>query len=502
MMDQNWLSLILAFPFLLLLLSFLKYKTCKKATHAPGPKGLPFIGNLHQLNSSTLYLDLYELSKTYGPIFSLQMGSRPTLVISSPKLAKEVMKTHDLEFCNRPSLTSPMKLSYNGLDMAFSPYRDYWRHTRKLSIIHYLSLKRVLMFSSIRKYEVTQLVKRISEHASSSKATNLHELLTCLTSTIVCRTALGRRYEEEGIERSMFHGLLKESQELVAAFYYTDYLPFVGRALDKLTGLMGRLEKLFKVLDGVLYDIVEEHLDPKRTKLSDQEDVIDALLQLKNHPSFSMDLTPAHVKPLIMNIIFAGVDTITATVVWGMTALMKNPRVMKKAQEEIRTTFDEKAFIEEDDIQKLQYLKAVIKEIMRVYPPLPLLLPRETMKKCSIAGYEIPEKTLVYVNAWAVHRDPETWKDPEEFYPERFLESTIDFRGYDFELIPFGTGRRICPGIHMGIISVELILANLLFSFDWEMPQGVKREDIDTEMLPGLVQHKKNPLYLVAKKPV
>ena len=200
------------------------------------------------------------------------------------------------------------------------------------------------------------------------------------------------------------------------------------------------------------------------------------------------------------NIILAGTDTSAAAVVWAMTALMKSPIVMKKAQEEIRNVFGEKDFIGEDDIQKLPYLKAVIKETMRMYPPLPLLIHRETIKKCSIAGYEIPEKTLVYVNAWAVHRDPETWEEPEEFYPERFLDSKIDFRGYDFELIPFGAGRRICPGINMGIITVELVLANLLYSFDWEMPQGMKREDIDTDMLPGLIQHKKNPLCLVAKK--
>lgn len=205
----------------------------------------------------------------------------------------------------------------------------------------------------------------------------------------------------------------------------------------------------------------------------------------------------------LQNIILAGSDTSASAIVWAMTALMKNPQVMHKAQEEIKNMFGRnkgKDFIEEPDVQKLPYLKAVIKETMRMYPPLPLLITRETRNKCHIAGYEVPERTLVYVNAWAVHRDPEKWKDPEEFCPERFLESDIDFRGHDFELIPFGTGRRICPGIHMGVATVEVVLANLLYSFDWEMPQGTNREDIDTEVLPGLIQHKKHPLCLVAKK--
>ncbi|XP_014496747.1 cytochrome P450 83B1-like [Vigna radiata var. radiata] len=499
-MDKMLPFVLLAFPILLLFLLRIR-KTSKKPTFPPGPRGLPLIGNLYYLlDSSTLCLKLYELSKKYGPIFSLQLGSRPAIVISSPKLAKEVMKTHDLAFCGRPSLLSSMKLSYNGLDMAFSPYRDYWRHTRKISIIHFLSLKRVLMFSPFRKCEVSHLVRKISEHASCSKETNLHELLTCLTSALVFRTALGRRYEEEGIEKSMFHGLLKEAQELIASTFYTDYIPFVGGVVDKLTGLMGRLEKMFKLLDGFYQNAIDEHLDPERKKLTDKGDFIDALIQLKNDPSFSMHLTPSHIKPLMMNIILAGTETSVAAVVWAMTALMKNPRVMKKAQEEIGNVFGGKDFIEEDNIEKLPYLKAVIKETMRLYPPLPLLVQRETIKKCSIRGYEIPEKTLVYVNAWAVHRDPETWRDPEEFFPERFLNSKIDFRGYDYELIPFGAGRRICPGIHMGVITMELVLANLLHSFDWELPQGMKRDDIDTDMLPGLIQHKKTPLILVAKK--
>ena len=182
-----------------------------------------------------------------------------------------------------------------------------------------------------------------------------------------------------------------------------------------------------------------------------------------------------------------------------MTGLIKNPRAMGKAQEEIRNLSGNKELIEEEDVQKLVYLKAVIKETLRVYAPTPLV-PREAIRSFTIEGYEIQPKTIVYVNGWSIQRDPEAWKDPEEFYPERFLNNEIDFKGQDFEFIPFGAGRRICPGISLGIATVELITANLLNSFHWEMPQGMKREDIDTDMLPGLARHKKNHLCLVAKK--
>jgi cytochrome P450 len=198
----------------------------------------------------------------------------------------------------------------------------------------------------------------------------------------------------------------------------------------------------------------------------------------------------------------AAIDTTSATLVWAMTALIQNPRVMKKVQEEIRNFGCKKEFLDENDIQNFTYMKAVIKETLRLYLPAPLLVPRESREKCTISGYNIPANTIVYVNAWAIQRDPNVWKNPEEFYPERFLESSINFIGQDFELIPFGAGRRICPGMSLGVASIEIILANLLFSFDWKLPHGLVIEDVDIEMLPGITQHKKNPLCLVAKIPM
>ena len=194
----------------------------------------------------------------------------------------------------------------------------------------------------------------------------------------------------------------------------------------------------------------------------------------------------------------AGTDTSAAALVWAMTEVMKNPGVMKKAQEELRSAFGKKGFVDEDDLHKLPYLKALVKETLRVHPPAPLLVPRETLGKCSIDGYDIPPKTLVYVNAWAIGRDPEVWENPEEFLPERFLGSSVDFKGQDYQLIPFGAGRRICPGIHLAVVTVELALANLLYSFDWEMPHGMNKDDIDMDVKPGVVMHKRNALCLQA----
>ena len=179
---------------------------------------------------------------------------------------------------------------------------------------------------------------------------------------------------------------------------------------------------------------------------------------------------------------------------------MKNPTVMDKAQEEVRKLIGKKGRVDEDDLQNLPYLGIVVKETLRLHPPVPLLLPRVAMQSCVLDGFEIQPMTMVYVNAYAVGRDPECWKDPLKFFPERFLGSTIDYKGHDFELIPFGAGRRSCPGIVMGSTMVELILSNLLYSFNWELPAGMQKEDIDTIPMPGMIVHKKTPLCLVPKK--
>ena len=202
----------------------------------------------------------------------------------------------------------------------------------------------------------------------------------------------------------------------------------------------------------------------------------------------------------MQTVFVGGTDTSAATVIWDMTFLMKNPRSMKKVQEEVRNLIGNKSFVNEDDIQGFPYLKAVIKETFRLQPTVPLLVQRETIRKCNIGGYAIPAKTLVFLNAWAVGRDPEAWENPGEFYPERFIGSSIDYKGLDFELIPFGAGRRGCPGMYMGIATVELALANLLYKFDWEITTGMNKEDLDFDVIPGITMHKKTALCLVARK--
>ncbi|KAM3376339.1 6,7,8-trihydroxycoumarin synthase [Capsicum galapagoense] len=492
-MIMIFLLLLITFP---LVLNFLAKKGTKNFM-PPGPLGLPFIGNLHQFDSITPHIYFWKLSKKYGKIFSLRIGSTTMVVICSAKLAEEVTKTQDLAFCSRPPFLSQQKISYNGHDVAFAPSNDNWRELRKVCVVHLLSLKKVHSFSSIREDEVSRMIKKISTQASTSQVTNLSNIVMSLTSTIICRIAFGIWYDEEAHGKRRFKELLAVTQEMAAGFFFSDYFPLFGW-LDKFFGNINRLEKNCKELDEFYEELIEQHLKPNRPK-SMEGDIIDLLLQLRKEQSTPMELTLDNIKGILMNVFIGGTETSATLVVWTMTALIKNPKIMKKVQEEIRKSIGNKGIVNEDDVQNMPYLKAVIKEAFRLYPPLPILLPRETMHKSILEGYEIQPKTIIYVNSWAIARDPETWENPEEFIPERFLNSNIDFKGQDFQLLPFGAGRRICPGITLGIAIVDLILSNLLYAFDWELPCGMKKEDVDTDVLPEIVMHKKNNLCLVPK---
>ncbi|WMV53943.1 hypothetical protein MTR67_047328 [Solanum verrucosum] len=251
---------------------------------------------------------------------------------------------------------------------------------------------------------------------------------------------------------------------MLASFFVSDFFPSLSW-IDKFTGLTDRLEKNFKDLDEFYEELIEQHHNPNRPK-SMEGDIIDLLLQLKKEQLTPIDLSLEDIKGILMNVLFAGSDTSASVIIWAMTILIKNPKAMKKVQEEIRYLIGNKGIVKEDDIQNMSYLKAVIKEILRLFSLAPLLIPRESMKISTLEGYEFQPRTIVYVNAWAIGRDPEIWENPEEFMPKRFLNNDIDFKGQDYELIPFGAGKRGYPSLALGVASVELALSNLLYAFD------------------------------------
>ncbi|XP_038682862.1 cytochrome P450 71A9-like [Tripterygium wilfordii] len=478
-------------PYVILL--FIKQR---KRKLPPGPYRLPIIGNLHQLTDFN-HRSLKLLSNKHGPLMFLQLGSVPAIVISSANTEKEIFKTHDLIFSGRPIFYTVKKLTYNCSNVSFCPYGDYWKEVKKIVTTELLSASKVQSFRAVREEEIELMVGSIER---SSGPVNLSELTHCLTNSIVCRVAFGKKFERNGGDGSSrsFHRLRQEIQKVVVGVCVSDFFPWM-EWLNKLSGFEARIQRHFAELDKVYDQIVEEHLDPKRPK-SDRGDLVDVLLRFQNDPARSIAFTNNQIKQLLQDMLAAGTDSSEATLTCTMTELMRNPSVMKRAQDEVRRVVKGKKKVEEKDLSQLMYLKAVLKESFRVHPPAPLLVPRETLESCRIGDYEIPANARVFINAMAIAMDPKLWENPNEFRPERFLDSSIDFRGQHFELIPFGVGRRICPGMNFAVQLIELALANLLYRFDWFFPQNMTTEDLDLDLeeAPGITMHKKIPLHLMA----
>ncbi|XP_059442631.1 cytochrome P450 71A1-like [Corylus avellana] len=486
------LSLVLLIPFLYVF----KRIRSGKTNVPPSPPKIPIIGNLHQLGTLP-HRSLQALSNKYGPLMFLYLGNVPTLVVSSADMAREIMKTHDIIFSNRPKTTAANILLYGCKDIAFSPYGEYWRQARKICVLELLSLKSVQSFEYVREEEVEALINKISGTCLKGGSVNLSEMFIATTNNIASRCILGQKFEEEN-GKSKFGELSRRVMTLFVAFCFGDFFPSLGW-IDVLTGITPSLKSTFGGLDAIFDQVIEEH---ETEKIDDDQpnrlDFVQILLRLQKNSMLDFELNKNNLKAILLDMFVAGTDTSSTALEWLMAELVKNPRVMKRAQEEVRRVVSKKSRIDVNDINKMDYLKCIIKETLRLHPPIPLLLPRETITSVKIGGYDIPPNTRVVINAWAIQMDPKVWERPEEFLPERFEGNPVDFRGQDFEFIPFGGGRRGCPGLTFGVSSVEYVIANILYWFDWKLAgANVQGEDLDMTEFNGLTVTKKHPLHLV-----
>ncbi|KAM7501065.1 hypothetical protein LguiA_025479 [Lonicera macranthoides] len=491
------------FTFITIIFFFILFKIFKRSkTHStalpPGPWKLPLLGNVLQLAAGPLpHHTLKDLALKHGPLMHLQLGQISAIVISSPRVAKEVLKRHDLAFADRPGLLATEIVMYNNTDIAFAPYGDYWRQMRKMCTLELLTVKKVRSFAFIREEEVWRLLESIKSSSSSRSPINLREKITSLTSSIVSRAAFGSRCKDQ----DAMIKVIEVAISLGGGFDVADLFPSV-KILHVISGTKPKLEKLHREMDQILNNIIDDHRNklasPKKGEEDDYEDLLDILLRLKESGNLEFPITANNIKAVILDMFAGGTDTSSVTIEWAISEMIRNPRVMKRAQAELRNLLKGKKIVHECDIEELSYLKLVIKETLRLHPPLPLLLPRVCREQCEIDGYIIPKKTKVIVNSWAIGRDKESWDDAESFKPERFDSSSVDYTGNNMEYIPFGAGRRMCPGMSFGIANVELPLAQLLYHFNWELPDGKKPEDLDMSETFGSVARRRNDLYLIA----
>ncbi|CAK8565725.1 unnamed protein product [Lathyrus sativus] len=487
---------LFSFVLLTIMVQMMRKKKNYSTYNLPrGPRKLPIIGNIHNLLSSQPHRRLRDLADKYGAVMHLQLGEVSTIVISSPECAKEVMKTHDLNFASRPHLLASEIMSYNSTNIAFAPYGSYWRQLRKICTSELLSLKRVNSYRSIREDVLSNLVKRIASENGSP--INLTEAVISSIYSIVSRAAFGNKCKDQ----EEFISVVTESIKVAAGFDLGDLFPS-AKWIQHVTGLRPKLERYHRQTDQIFENIIHEHKEEKYTKVKDdqgdvEEDLVDVLLKYEDDNNKEFSLTKNNIKAIILDVFGAGGETSASTIDWAMAEMIRDSRIMRKAQDEVREVFKMKGSVDENCLNELNYLKSVVKETLRLHPPAPLLLPRECGQACEINGFHVPIKTKVIINAWAIARDPNYWTEPERFYPERFIDSTIDYKGSNFEFIPFGSGRRICPGITFGLRNVDLTLAILLYHFDWKLPGGSKSEELDMTEQFGVTVRRKDDLLLL-----
>ncbi|XP_030535109.1 cytochrome P450 71AU50-like [Rhodamnia argentea] len=489
-----WIWMTLAFALLAyLFLRSLLWKTQSKKKLPPGPRGFPILGNLPSLGQNPHH-DLHKLAQKYGPIMHLRLGFVPTIVVSSPEGAELFLKTHDLVFASRPRQEAMKHLAYEQRNLSFSPYGPYWRNIRKMCTLELLSNAKINSFESIRREEVSLLVRILRDASLDRAAVNLSRKISSLSTDMSCRMIFGKKYMDEEFDERGFKALIQEGMILAATPNIGDYIPLMA-PLD-LQGLTRRMKAVSKVFDAFLEKIVDEHLENKKEE-GQSKDFVDVMLGFMGSNEGEYHIERSHIKSIMLDMLAASVDTSATAIEWALSELIRHPQVMKKLQHEVMKVVGMNRIVKESDIESLDYLDMVIKETLRLHPPAPLLLPHESIEDCTVGAFHIPRKSRVVVNAWAIGRDPHVWGDPEKFIPERFEGSSVDVRGHDFQLVPFGSGRRGCPGMQLGLTVIRMGLAQLAHCFDWELPDGMSPSELDMSEVFGLTTSRAKHLVAI-----
>ncbi|GAB2274059.1 hypothetical protein Dimus_008829 [Dionaea muscipula] len=450
----------------------------------PGPSGLPIVGNLFDLGAKP-HQSLAKLAKIHGPIFSLQIGFKTTVVVSSPSAAKEVLRKNDILFSNRSVPDSLTPHHHGDYSMGLLPSSSSrWKILRKICFTQVFSNSRLELTRDLRKKKVVQLLSYVDECSRAGKAINVGHvgftaMINLLSNTffsvdLVDPSNSPNNDNTGGDFKDLVWAVMVEAGKP----NISDFFPML-KIFDpqgsrrRMTVLM---DKLFKVFDS----LVQERLELRKSgDYVAKNDVLDTLLSIYVGKTEQFDRES--IRHLLFDLFAAGTDTTSSTFEWAMAELLCHPEKLMKAQKELEDVIGLGNPVEETNIAQLTYLSAVVKEVFRLHPPTPFLIPRKVDVDVELSGFVVPKGAQVLVNVWAMGRDPNVWEDAHVFKPERFVESQIDYKGSDFELIPFGSGRRICPGMPLAHRMLHWMLGSLIHSFDWKLGDGKTPENLDMD---------------------
>ncbi|KAL2544402.1 Cytochrome [Forsythia ovata] len=500
---MEWNFVIYSCTILLPILMFILYT--RKPNHKrlpPGPPGLPLFGNIFQLGTSPPKT-IAELKHKYGPIVWLKMGSVNTMVILSADIANDFFKNHDLSFIDRRIFDTNRSKNYYKGSLAMAPYGVYWRVMRRICTVEMFVNKRINETVSIRRKCVDNMLLWIEKEANSMQGRRngiqVARYIFLASFNIIGNLMLSRDLvDPESKEGSDFFNIMKRMMELGGQPNISDLLPWL-RWFD-LQGIRRKMDRdLGKALD-IATSFMKERIEEHKAGKQKRKDILDVLLEFEGSKNEPTKLSELEINIFTMEMFLAGSETSSTSIEWALAELLRNPETMIKAKNEISRVVGSNKKFEESDIDKLSYLQAVIKETLRLHPPVPFLVPRMATQDTNFMEYLIPKNTQVFVNVWAIGRDKEHWEEPLVFKPERFLGSKIDYKGQHFEFLPFGAGRRICPGLPLGQRVMHFMLGSLLHEFDWEPEFSTNPNTIDMTDVIGSVMRKREPLKVVPIK--
>ncbi|XP_010466194.1 PREDICTED: cytochrome P450 705A5-like [Camelina sativa] len=493
---ENCFMIFMFLCFLFLLLCYPLFFKKLKSSQAgfdlpPSPPSLPIIGHLHLLLSTLTHKSLQKLSSKYGPLLHLCIFNVPVIFVSSASVAYEIFRTHDvnISFRGNPPIGESLLVGSSGFFTA--PYGDYWKFMKKLMVTKLLGPQALERSQRIRADELERFYVSLFDKAMKKESVEISKEAMKLINNSICKMIMGRSCSEENGEAEIVRDLVTESTALTKKIFMANML---HRPLKKL-GISLFKKEIMSVscrFNEVLERILEEHGE-KLDK--DQEmDMMGVLLAAYRDKNAECKITRNQIKSLFVDLVVAGTDTSRHATQWTMAEILNNPKVLEKLREEIDSVVGRTRLVQETDLPNLPYLQAIVKEGLRLHPPGPLFA-RTTRERCMIGGFHVQENTPLVVNAYAVMRDPEFWEEPNEFKPERFLGTgKEDKREHALKYIPFGSGRRGCPGVNLAYILVGTAIGVMVQCFDWK----IKGDKVNMEESRGaLVLTMANPLNCI-----
>ncbi|KAK1412899.1 hypothetical protein QVD17_34488 [Tagetes erecta] len=458
------------------------YKSSRVKSHLPpAPFRLPIIGHLHLLSPIT-HQAFHKLSTRHGQVFRLFLGSTPCVVVSSPEAAKDILKTHENAFLDRPHNSIVDYFTYGGKGFIFAPYGPYWKSLKKIIMSELLNGKKLDYLYPVRRDETNRFITYLSQKAKDGKYVELEVELMKLTSNVISRLFMSKRFSQ-GDESGDLTKIITEIAEIAGKFNLSDHIWFC-KNLD-LQGFGKITQNVHSRYDALMERIILEHEEARKQETR-AKDLLNILLDISEDESMDRD----------KDILGAGTDTSAISVEWALAELINHPNIMRKAVEEIDQVVGKNRLVQESDIPDLPYLQAIVKESLRLHPTAPMIL-RLSTQDCTVGGYRIPANTTTLVNVWSLGRDPMVWECPLEFMPERFEGKPLDVRGQHFNLLPFGSGRRICPGTSLGLLMIHVTLGAMIQCFEWKAGEHGNLASVDMEEGVGITLPRANPLICV-----